>query len=72
MTFAQAWKSSLATAILRWWTPRAKSTTAVVDQNAETVLAILIAIRPRDSHVAARKVSGKKTFDIYLAFRVSR
>lgn len=60
--FAQAWKSSLATAILLWWTPRARSTTAVVDQNAKTALVIVIAIRQRDSLVAARKVSEKKTF----------
>lgn len=64
MTFAQAWKSSRATATLHWWTPRARSTTAVADQNAETAPATPIATRPRDSHAAARKVSGKERLSV--------
>lgn len=59
---SQAWRSNLATAIPRWWTPRARNTTAVADRNAETAPAIVTAIRPRNSLVAARKVSGKKNF----------
>lgn len=73
--FAQVWKSSLVTAILHWWTPRVKSMTAVVDQNAKTALAIVIAIRQRDSLVAARKVSKKKKLShryIYVTSNMSK